>query len=287
MTFKAYDVNDLYTDVLNDLVGLSTKTAPRGMPLQGEILGATLILEDAARCVVSIPARALNYHFMVAEWWWIATGQSSLEAISPFCNEIHKFSDNGLDFFGAYGPPWRAQVDYVIEKLKHDNDSRQAVLTIWRQNPPKTKDVPCTVAMQYLLREGRLHAIVTMRSSDAWLGLPYDIFNFAQLQSAIAGELGVPVGFLQLNLGSLHLYSRNVQQARGLLMSDNLFASVSPLMPVLPGLPPPDAEEWPLRGSMHPVWSRYADVLRHRDDPEVRLSQPWYTLITGRRGNAT
>jgi thymidylate synthase len=41
----------------------------------------------------------------------------------------------------------KQQLDYVVEALVKDNDSRQAVLTIWRPSPAPSKDIPCTVSI--------------------------------------------------------------------------------------------------------------------------------------------
>ena len=56
------------------------------------------------------------------------------------------------------------------------------IINIWRENPRSSKDIPCTLSLQFFLREASdqlwLHTIATMRSNDAWLGVPYDTFNF-------------------------------------------------------------------------------------------------------------
>ena len=66
--------------------------------------------------------------------------------------------------------------------------------------------------MQFILRNGKLDLIVTMRSNDIWLGLPYDLFNFTCMQIQMAMELGVEVGVYYHNAGSLHMYKRDVEK---------------------------------------------------------------------------
>jgi thymidylate synthase len=67
-----------------------------------------------------------------------------------------------------------------------------------------------------------------MRSSDAWLGWPYDVFNFSMVAWALClqlHEMGVKdvlggtikPGTLFLTAGSQHLYATNVEQAKGAL----------------------------------------------------------------------
>jgi hypothetical protein len=74
------------------------------------------------------------------------------------------------------------------------------------------KDIPCTLSIQFFIRDGRLHCVTTMRSNDIWLGLPYDIFCFTCLQRLIAEALKVPTGFYIHQAGSLHLYARNAEK---------------------------------------------------------------------------
>lgn len=186
---------------------------PRGLPIR-EVLGYQSVL-SMEYPVVTARARKMSYRFMVAEAIWIALGDDTVEGIAEYAPKIAQFSDDGVRFFGAYGPKVSQQLDYVVNSLVKDPNSRQAVLNIWRENPQPTKDYPCTTNVQWLLREGELHCIDTMRSSDLWLGWPYDVFNFTVLSAIIALQLrakGVEVnrlGTLRLNAGSQHIYEKN------------------------------------------------------------------------------
>lgn len=166
--------------------------------------------------------RNLGYKFMCAEAWWIMTGQNRLNLIEPFSKTIKNFSDDGVFFFGAYGPRIVDQLPHIIKSLRNDRETRQAVLTTWRPSPPDSKDIPCTVAIQFVIREWKLHCIVYMRSSDAWLGVPYDWFNFAMLSGGIclllaSRGLRVELGTLHFNAGSQHLYEENFEVVNDLI----------------------------------------------------------------------
>jgi hypothetical protein len=88
-------------------------------------------------------------------------------------------------FDGAYGPRVVDQLRYVVDCLWKDPMSRQAVMEVWRPNPRESLDIPCTLTLQWLIRDGKLHCIDSMRSSDAWLGWVYDVFSFSMLSSCI------------------------------------------------------------------------------------------------------
>ena len=191
---------------------------PRGMKIR-EIINNSVVI-DMRHPVVLTKERRLSYKFMAAEAWWILSGRSDVESIGRHCKAIKRFSDDGIVFFGAYGPKISSQMEHVVEALKSDRDTRQAVLTMWRESPPPTKDVPCTVSAQWLIRDGLLHCIDTMRSNDVWLGFPYDVFNFSMLSwhvlEALRDEgIEVDLGTLHLNVGSHHIYEPNLETLAG------------------------------------------------------------------------
>lgn len=225
--------SDLYEDALQLILEFDTTYAPRGL-LTREVIGAQLTLTDARNCLLDAPSRNLNHRFAVAEWLWILAGRNDVQSIARYNQELIRFSDDGKTFAGAYGPRLAPQWGWVVNKLREDPDTRQAVVTVWTPAPAGSLDIPCTVALQFLNRAGRLHAIVTMRSSDAWLGLPYDVFNFAMITNWLASQLNLTVGSLTMQLGSLHLYEPNWRMAETVLADSNITTLRAPALSALP-----------------------------------------------------
>lgn len=209
--------NTVYRRLLEALGGELVSSSPRGQPTQ-EILGVQTEV-DLLKPIITIPSRKLNYRFMVAEAYWILTGQQGLDQLLPYCGNMSKFSDDGLNLSGAYGPRFVSQVRYVVDKLVEDPESRQAVMTLWERNPRASKDIPCTVAIQWIIRGAFLHCIVFMRSSDAWLGWPYDVFSFSMMTQYVRLSLQqrmttlILPGSLRIIAGSQHLYQRDRDKA--------------------------------------------------------------------------
>lgn len=204
------------------------KTAPRGMNVW-EVIAYQSVVNMNNPIIYNID-RNLGYKFMAAEAAWILDGRNDVDSIKKYSKDISNFSDNGKVFFGAYGPPINDQIKYVFKSLVKDPDTRQAVLTIWRQNPKESKDIPCTVSLQWLIREQmgpRLHCVATMRSSDLWLGHVYDIFNFSAITFALMIDLNIErsergleplrLGDLHLTAGSKHIYERNAEAVEKVL----------------------------------------------------------------------
>jgi thymidylate synthase len=265
MIIQADKLHQAWAMLAHTLVRDGKPVSPRGKETR-EILGVQLRFDGRQNVIVN-PARDLNYRFMVAEWLWIANGRNDVGSITRFNKQLAQFSDDGVRFAGAYGPMIREQMPYVVKNLKSDDTSRQALLTIWRPSPPHSKDIPCTVALQFLLRKERLNVVATMRSSDVWLGVPYDAFNFSQIGNALAGALGVDMGEVVMNLGSSHVYAPNYDGAHDAILADGQETVSSP---ALNGWPPTALTNTFLDGDGSEAWLKILE----KDNPDyVRYAQ--------------
>jgi thymidylate synthase len=106
----------------------------------------------------------------------------------------------------------------MIKRIKSDENSRQAVITIWDPlldsfRSVQAKDVPCTTMIQFFIRKDKLVMHVTMRSNDAWWGTPHDWGQLSQLQLAMANVLDIEAGDYYHHAVSLHLYERDYDKA--------------------------------------------------------------------------
>lgn len=215
-TICAPDFYTAWLELLREVYCMGSHHSPRGINIK-EVIGTQIHVTDLRNNIMVHPLRDLNYRFMVAEWLWIQAGRSDVNSIAKYNKNIANFSDNGSDFEGAYGPRLMRQWGWVIDALKKDPDTRQAVMTIFTPNPEPSKDIPCTLSLQVLERHGRLNGIVTMRSNDLWLGLPHDFFNFSQIVNGLAGEIGAEPGSMTLQAGSSHIYERDFLKVEALL----------------------------------------------------------------------
>jgi thymidylate synthase len=218
----------VWLNLISDVYRLGEEVSPRGMPTK-ELHQHTIVV-DMMRPVLTIKQRALNYRFMAAEAYWILTGDDRVEEVSRYNKHMSNFSDDGVRLYGAYGPPFRDQLNYVIHTLISDNDSRRAGLTLWRQNPEPSKDIPCTVSLFWGIRQGAVNAHVFMRSNDVWLGTPYDVFSFSMMSYLVCAwfnELNplpwaLKPGKLYLTAASSHLYQTMSKGVEELLAGGSL-----------------------------------------------------------------
>ncbi|WP_405316479.1 thymidylate synthase [Faecalibacillus faecis] len=210
-------MNEVWLETLQKIIDSDLVSKPRGFEIK-EILNNQMKI-DMHMPILSVIERNLGYKFMAREAWWIMDGKNDVESIKDYSRAISKFSDDGYHFNGAYGPRLVDQWHYIVDSLISDIDTRQAVSTIWRPNPRASKDIPCTISVQWLIRNNKIYCIDNMRSSDIWLGVPYDVFNFTMLTGYLMlllrekGLDNLELGYLYLNAGSRHLYENNFESA--------------------------------------------------------------------------
>ena len=120
-----------------------------------------------------------------------------------------------LDLFtaqSAYGPRITNQLPEVIYELTKDTHSRRAVVLFGDPNEP-LESRPCTTSMQFRIEKYMMNTYVTMRSSDAVWGLPYDLIQFSIIAAAVGQCVRYPANKLIINIGDAHIYADTDKQA--------------------------------------------------------------------------
>ena len=229
----------LVTDINNDP---EYDTSPRGMRVK-ELIAPTFELTQPRRRLLRSPARKADYGFAVGEFLWYWSGKNDLETMLYYNKRMNQFSDDGRTLNSAYGFRMKEQYDFEIggypgdgssvsqweacvKTLCQDPDSRRAIIII---NEPMdeviatgrgSKDVPCTLSLQFFVRNRKLHLHVNMRSNDVFWGLTYDLFSFTLLQECMllelrrAGMKDLELGSYTHCAGSLHIYERHFEAAQ-------------------------------------------------------------------------
>lgn len=157
----------------------------------------------------------------LGELLWYLSGSDKLEFISPYVTEYSKDAVDGV-LEGAYGPRLLAmrgninQFTSVENLLKRKRGSRRAVIQLFNAEDIATdhKEIPCTTTLQFHLRGDLLHMSVTLRSNDAYWGLPHDVFCFTMLQEMMARRIGVDIGEYYQYVGSMHVYENHYDDMR-------------------------------------------------------------------------
>lgn len=221
---KSFDTIDLaWKYALKDVLDFGDPVKSRNGGSK-EIVGyAFRVLNPRAR-VLTNERRKMSRFYAAAETLWYLSRESHVARLVAYAPQYQRFAGSRGHANGAYGSRWRynGHEDAIIAAynvLRTQENSRQAVVAMWAPWDLETAfnksspDIPCTLSMQFLLRDGMLHLQVNMRSNDLWLGTPYDCFAFMTLQHLMADSLGVGLGTYVHSVGSMHIYDKDIEKA--------------------------------------------------------------------------
>src|SRR6185312_3345293 len=262
----------------------------------------------------------------VARFVWMMAASDRLADIAFYEEKVKYFSDNGIAVPGSnYGQrmlsprPGLNQLESVIRRLRGDPSSRRAAISIFQAEDAvrESKDIPCTFGLFFHIRGGVLRATTLMRSNNAFVLLPYNLFEFSLLAEIVAAELGVPLGPLTHQAVSMHIYASDYNNAQEVAEAwDATKQSTTPKIPEMPNRPGPlgqvtelvileahlrhgsagvnarNIEEWIERGAakLHPYWAQlYYLLLLHVAQKngdrgalaslETLIKEPWYSYL--------
>jgi thymidylate synthase len=220
-----YLSDDTLDDMLRRALEKLLKSKNHISPGRGnatEITGVLLCLKNP-RARLSHTEKKGKVFSCLGELLWYLAESNRLDFVRYYIPKYNEESEDGKTIYGAYGPRlFRMrgkcnQIQNVVALLKKSPNSRRAVIQLFNAEDIDGKrhtEIPCTCSMQFMIRRKRLEMLTYMRSNDAFLGLPHDIFAFTLLQEIIARSLDIEVGVYKHFVGSLHLYDEDVKDAQ-------------------------------------------------------------------------
>jgi hypothetical protein len=193
------------------------RVAPRGLETLEINCPTVTTYQNPLERVLFEPIRDANPFFHFFEALWILGGREDVAYLDQFNSQLKQYSDDGVKFHAPYGHRLRNcgtdQLDKVVELLKKDPDTRQAVLQIWDFNKDLgtvCKDLPCNDLIFLKIRNGKLNITVCCRSNDMIFGCyGANVVQFSVLQEYLAARIGCKVGVYNQISDSFHVYTGN------------------------------------------------------------------------------
>lgn len=151
------------------------------------------------------------------EYRWIKDGMRTTNYLNQ--HDIYwwdQYSDSKGDLGKIYGYQLRNfngefdQLDYIYKEIR--NNTRRAVFSLW--NPTELNEMalpPCYVAGTFVRVNDKLNLSIKFRSSDLFLGLPYDIIFGAMLLHDVAKFCDLKPNLLGLQLDDAHIYENHIE----------------------------------------------------------------------------
>lgn len=217
MTIEGRYLDEILRKLYGELSN-STDTFEASKGKGHDLLGQKVVLKDPRARISATATRGMLISSL-AEFCWYMSGSADLDFIRFYLKDYPPKDATG-SLQEAYGPRLKGtgefgydidQINRVIEKLRKKPDTRRAAITLLESSDlePSQKEAPCTISLQFIRRRERLHLVAMMRSNDAYLGFPHDVFCFTMIQELVARSLGIRVGDYHHFATSLHLYEND------------------------------------------------------------------------------
>lgn len=165
--------------------------------------GTIYVLEDPTARVHTLRAPQ-SVTYLARELYAYFVGSLNVEdglaQAAPFwrslCNADGKINSNyGHYVFRQLTGEGVTQLDWVRQCFTSNRDSRKSFIGInGIQHKTDTRDFPCTIGMQFNIRDGQMNCNVASRSTDVITGLPYDMGFFSLVNELVAGVVSVDLG---------------------------------------------------------------------------------------------
>jgi len=184
-----------------------------------------------------LTTKKLHFKSIANELIWFLRGDTNVGWLQQQGVSIwNEWATEDNELGPIYGKQWTAwptkagapinQIDYVINTLKNNPNSRRILFHGW--NPEYLPDEsispqenvrqgrmalpPCHLLYQFHVVDAKLSSLLYIRSSDSFLGLPYNIASLALLTHMLAQQCDLIAHEIIVSIGDLHAYSNHLTQ---------------------------------------------------------------------------
>ena len=102
-------------------------------------------------------------------------------------------------------------IESLIETLKTDPTNRRMIVSLWQNEWLETAALPsCVWNSQWNVTGDRLNLMVTVRSNDVPLGMPFNVSQYAVLACLLAQVTGLKPGKMTYVINNAHIYENQI-----------------------------------------------------------------------------
>jgi thymidylate synthase len=227
-----------YFGLLNDILDNGVQKGDRTGTGTLSVFGR-MYRHDLATGFPLLTTKKLHYKSILHELLWFLQGATNIGYLTENGVSIwNEWATPEGELGPVYGAQWRAwktpegdsidQVAALVDGIRRNPNSRRHIINAWnvaylpdegkkpQENAAAGKMAlpPCHVMYQFYVANGRLSCMLTQRSGDCFLGVPYNAASVAFLTHMVAQQCDLEPGDIIHSFGDLHLYSNHLEQAR-------------------------------------------------------------------------
>jgi thymidylate synthase len=171
-----------------------------------------------------VTTKKLHIKSVIHELLWFLSGDTNVKYLNDNGVRIwNEWADENGDLGPVYGAQWRAwksadgstidQISELIHQIKTNPDSRRLIVSAWNVGElDKMALPPCHAFFQFYVADGKLSCQLTQRSCDSFLGVPFNIAEYALLTCMVAQQCDLDLGDFVWTGGDCHIYLNHLEQ---------------------------------------------------------------------------
>lgn len=225
-----------YLDLLKDIRDNGASRGDRTGTGTRSVFGRQLRFDLRAGFPL-LTTKKVHFKSVVNELIWFLNGDTNTAWLRENGVSIwDEWATEAGDLGPLYGAQWRRwptrdggsvdQLAYVLDCLRNRPESRRILFHGWNVEylPDETLSPqenvqagrmalpPCHLLYQFYVQDSCLSALLFIRSSDTFLGLPFNIASVALLTHMLAQQSDLGVADIVISLGDAHIYSNHTEQ---------------------------------------------------------------------------
>jgi thymidylate synthase len=164
-----------------------------------------------------VTGKKIFFDKALAEFRWMFEGRTDVAYLNKHNVKWWNDYTNTGDLGKVYGHQIRNynnnidQIEYAFKEIK--NNSRRAVINLWNPSDLQEQALPCCFTQFNFVRvNNKLNMSMNFRSSDLFLGLPYDIIVGSLFLITMAEQTNLLPNYLGINLIDAHIYKSHIEQ---------------------------------------------------------------------------
>ncbi|WP_297824079.1 thymidylate synthase [uncultured Paraglaciecola sp.] len=225
-----------YLDLLKDIKENGTIKGDRTGTGTASVFGRQM-RHDLTKGFPLLTTKKLHFKSIANELIWFLSGDTNTKWLNENGVKIwNEWATEDGSLGPVYGKQWTQwptkdggsinQIEYVVNQLKNNPNSRRILFHGWnveylpdegvspQENAENGKMAlpPCHLLYQFYVANGKLSAQLYIRSSDSFLGLPYNIASLSLLTHMLAQQCDLEAHEIVVSIGDSHIYSNHNEQ---------------------------------------------------------------------------
>jgi thymidylate synthase len=185
------------------------------------IFGKSLEFNNTSGCFPMLTSKEMFFKNVKHELYWLLNGMTNINYLKKNGVSIWDlWADENGDIGDTYGRILRSfngvdQFKIILNELKNNINSSRLVISLWNPVSIMMGNIrPCYHAIQFVPINKQLNIVVSQRSADAFIGLPYDMAVFCLLLKLISDKYDFIPYKVKINIGNLHIYKEHIQPVK-------------------------------------------------------------------------